>query len=330
MHSDIIITAAVYEELSALIDRVEKPVVSKVGKRKIISGHIEGKSVKLLITGPGLVNTVQALTAAIENSMPSLIIQTGCAGAFKESGLKIGDIGIATEEIGADLGIEPENGKGPLNELPFPLLNSHGTEIKNRYHLDHELANLAFNAIQNDEFVKSRKIPFSVIPAKAGIQSFQAVADDLPAIALAQKRLLPQVKTSAQARRAGLDSGFHRSDDFLRIHQNGLADKNIGLMKGPFITVSTITATDMRAEKLYKQFKPCMESMEGSGAAHLAIHYNIPFLEIRSASNMVGKRDPGAWDLALAFERGAMAVFAFIRDFDQTCFNHYKIHLKKP
>ena len=231
--------------MSALIDRVEKPVVSKVGGRKIVSGYIEGKPVKLLVTGPGLVNTVQALTAAIEDSMPSLIIQTGCAGAFKESGFKIGDIGIATEEIDVNLGIEPENGKGPLNELPFSLLNSHCRDIKNRYLLDHELANLAFKAIKKD-----------------------------------------------------------------------CADKNIGLIKGPFITGSTITATDMRAEKLYKQFKPCMESMEGSGAAHLAIHYNIPFLEIRSASNMVGKRDPGAWNLALAFERGAMAVFAFVRDFD--------------
>jgi hypothetical protein len=38
-------------------------------------------------------------------------------------------------------------------------------------------------------------MPFSVIPAKAGIQSFQAVADHL-------------------------DSGFHRSDDFLRVHQS--------------------------------------------------------------------------------------------------------------
>ncbi|MBU4344067.1 MAG: futalosine hydrolase [Desulfobacteraceae bacterium] len=241
MHNHIIITAAVYEELSALINRVEKPVVSKVGGREIVSGHIVGKPVKVLVTGPGLVNAVQALTAAIEDSRPSLIIQTGCAGAFKESGLKIGDIGIATEEIDVKLGIEPENADGPLNELPFSLLDNHVPDIKNRYRLDNELADLAFKAIKK-----------------------------------------------------------------------GNADKNIGLIKGPFITVSTITATDMRAEKLYKQFKPCMEGMEGSGAAHLAIHYNIPFLEIRSASNMVGKRDPGAWNLALAFERGAMAVFAFI------------------
>ena len=224
MNTHIIIAAAVYDELSVLIDRVEKPVISKLGGRKIVSGYMEGKSVKFLITGLGLVNAVQALTAAIENSKPSLIIQTGCAGAFKESGLKIGDIGIATEEIDVN--------------------------IKNRYPLDHELANLAFKAIKKD-----------------------------------------------------------------------CADKNIGLMKGPFITVSTITATDMRAGKLYKQFKPCMEGMEGSAAAYLAIHYDIPFLEIRSASNMVGKRDPGAWNLALAFERGAMAVFTFVCDFDQNIFN---------
>jgi len=49
--------------------------------------------------------------------------------------------------------------------------------------------------IKIDGFVKSPKIPFSVIPAKAGIQSFQAVADYL-------------------------DFGFHRSDDFLRDPQD--------------------------------------------------------------------------------------------------------------
>jgi hypothetical protein len=42
----------------------------------------------------------------------------------------------------------------------------------------------------SDDLVKSQKIPFPVIPAKAGIQCFQAVADHL-------------------------DSGFHRSDLFL-------------------------------------------------------------------------------------------------------------------
>ena len=50
-----------------------------------------------------------------------------------------------------------------------------------------------------DEFVKSRKTPFFVIPAKAGIQFFQLVTEFL-------------------------DSGFHRSDDFLRDRQPCLGD----------------------------------------------------------------------------------------------------------
>ena len=45
-----------------------------------------------------------------------------------------------------------------------------------------------------DKLVKSRKTPFFVIPAKAGIQFFQLVTEFL-------------------------DSGFHRSDDFLRNRQ---------------------------------------------------------------------------------------------------------------
>jgi hypothetical protein len=45
-----------------------------------------------------------------------------------------------------------------------------------------------------DELVKSAKIPFSVIPAEAGIQVLRALAECL-------------------------DPGFHRGDDFLRSHQ---------------------------------------------------------------------------------------------------------------
>ena len=54
---------------------------------------------------------------------------------------------------------------------------------------------IKFKEIIIDELVKSQKTVFFVIPAKAGIQSFKAVKGDL-------------------------DSGFRRSDDFLREHHN--------------------------------------------------------------------------------------------------------------
>jgi hypothetical protein len=56
------------------------------------------------------------------------------------------------------------------------------------------LKTVQFSSVNLDGPVKSRKTPFFVIPAKAGIQFFQLVTELL-------------------------DSGFHRSDDFLRNHQ---------------------------------------------------------------------------------------------------------------
>ena len=237
----IIIAAAVAGELANLLDRVEMPTVSIMGGRKIITGYLEGKYIGLLVTGPGLVNAVQALSAALENFGLSLIILTGYAGAFKETGMQIGDIGIATEEIDVHLGLEPENENLPLKDLPFPTIKLSNKDFKNRYPLNCEISNLA-------------------------------------------------VKTIRKA----------------------FAATNIGIYKGPFVTVSTITATESRANYLYEQFKPCMENMEGSGVAHLAIHYAIPLLEIRCASNLVGKRNRDTWNLPVASERIAMAVIAFI------------------
>ena len=54
-----------------------------------------------------------------------------------------------------------------------------------------------------DDLVKSRKVPFSVIPAKAGIQYIQLVSEGLDSGACPGPR-----------------SGVHRSDDFLRGHQD--------------------------------------------------------------------------------------------------------------
>jgi len=245
MNSDIIVSAAVEEELAIFVDSIESPVFSSVGGRRVANGYIEEKPVRVIITGPGSVNTVQSLSAAIETERPSLIIQTGCAGVFRETGLNIGDIGIATEEIDIQLGIETEDSRQPLNELPFSTIKSDKVDIKNRYPLDVVLVNRA-------------------------LETLKSVFEE----------------------------------------------KSVQVVTGPFITVSTITATDNRAKDIYRHYSPCMEGMEGAGAAHLAIHYDIPFLEIRSASNFVGKRDRDSWNMPLAFERGALAALHIIRNLE--------------
>ena len=59
-----------------------------------------------------------------------------------------------------------------------------------------------YEAVIIDGLVKSLKMLFSVIPAEAGIQSSQIVINSL-------------------------DSGFHRSDDFLRSRHNCLAANSL-------------------------------------------------------------------------------------------------------
>ncbi len=75
---------------------------------------------RLLYTGIGVVNTAHSLTLAIERHRPGLVINTGIAGIFKESGLCVGDIGIASEERYLHTGVALDQ---PIPDpLPFELL----------------------------------------------------------------------------------------------------------------------------------------------------------------------------------------------------------------
>ncbi len=90
--------------------------------------------------------------------------------------------------------------------------------------------------------------------------------------------------------------------------------KGVKVKTGPFITVSQITATKKTADYYYNRYTPCMESMEGSAIAHIAILYNIPLIEIRSSSNLVGIREKDLWDLNTAFKRSSKAVSLLIKE----------------
>jgi futalosine hydrolase len=241
----ILICAAVEQEIAGLKIRLDDCLPCSIGfAGQMLQGRISGKEIMLLITGPGLVNTAHALTAAIEHRRPGLIIQTGCAGIFPASGLRIGDIGVATEEIDAQLGSEAlADDRFPLiSPLPFPTLKTGAGEYFNQYPVDEYWTGLAYQHL---------------------VRVFSA--------------------------------------------------SNIRVGKGPFITVSTVTATNDRAKLLHDAYQPCMEQMEGSASAHIAVGYGIPFVEIRSASNLVGRRDKKTWDLPQAFRHACMAVYEFLQ-----------------
>jgi len=241
VESHILVTAAVDGEAAGIRDRMISLNRKDIGGRPVYEGRIGAVPVRLVVTGPGMVNTAQSLTAAIEARPPAVILMTGCAGGFERAGVDVGDIGIATEENDAHLGIEPEvAGQAPA-PLPFDLETIGGVSVGQRIPVDRHLANNAATLLKD-----------------------------------------------------------------------GFRDSGINVVQGAFVTVSTVTATERGAGRLYDRLQPCMETMEGAAAAHVAMHYGIPFLEIRCASNRVGKRDRGAWDLPLACRRSADAAVMWV------------------
>jgi len=141
----IAITAATFAELSGLIKpfhaqphTIPAPwdcFVSRNGSRRVI----------FAVTGIGTANAASAATALIHLFSPELIINTGCAGAYAGSGLTIGDLAMATEEVFAEEGVATTEGWKSLEYMGIPLLDLEGMRYFNEVPLSRSSAELALS-----------------------------------------------------------------------------------------------------------------------------------------------------------------------------------------
>jgi futalosine hydrolase len=84
----------------------------------------EGSS-DVVVTGVGAVNTAHALTQYLATEpTPSLVIQTGIAGAYVPAGISVGSVLLADTEIYGDLGVLTPEGWRPMEEIGIPLLEA--------------------------------------------------------------------------------------------------------------------------------------------------------------------------------------------------------------
>ncbi|OQY00462.1 MAG: futalosine hydrolase [Desulfobacteraceae bacterium 4572_130] len=249
MKTNIIILAATKMEIAPFlkISKIISEKISCTGKTIIIAKYAE-KIMKIAVTGVGIVNTAQTLTSLLEFHKPDIVIQIGIGGIFKQTSLKIGDIGVADSETYIHAGIETGDSSFDLAPLPFNLLKDDKLTRKGIFSVNSDFAVHAFNILSNY-----------------------------------------------------------------------FAPRICNVTKGAFITVSSITATKNTAHKFFLDFNACMESMEGSGAAHVAAIYKTNFLEIRAGSNYVGKRDKSTWKISLAAQRASQALAVFLEKGDK-CF----------
>ncbi|MEO7800474.1 MAG: futalosine hydrolase [Ginsengibacter sp.] len=98
------------------------------------------------------------------------------------------------------------------------------------------------------------------------------------------------------------DSGFADKDDFP--FTNGwLRNDNLpelGMLHCRSVTVNTITDEKAIINYQNKRFNAAVESMEGAALHYVCLMNKVPFLQVRSISNMVGERDKSKWQMSTA------------------------------
>jgi futalosine hydrolase len=95
------------------------------------TGTINKCRVTVSAGGVGKVNAAAATAALIERVNPDLVINTGCAGAYCNRGLAIGDLAIANEETLGDEGASTSAGWLDLKEMNLPSFSGTGSSYFN-------------------------------------------------------------------------------------------------------------------------------------------------------------------------------------------------------
>lgn len=114
---------------------LRESVEDTVGRRTGLRGTLDGVPVLLLPAGMGKVNAAQTLSALLETRSVRGIINFGVGGAYPGSGLRVGDVALASHEIYGDEGVEAPAGWLSTEDIGIPLLEREGERWFNEFPL---------------------------------------------------------------------------------------------------------------------------------------------------------------------------------------------------
>ncbi|MCM2265695.1 MAG: futalosine hydrolase [Desulfuromonadales bacterium] len=143
----IILSAAVPLETELLRRELAPCEVRRCGGVAVYQGTLAGQSVALQHSGVGKANAAATTALLLEKLQPEAVLCFGCAGAYLASGLKVGDLIVASEEIYGDEGAAAPDGFLDMRALGFPLAERDGERWFNRFPADQELLTLGHRLI---------------------------------------------------------------------------------------------------------------------------------------------------------------------------------------
>ncbi len=135
----IALIAAVPLETDLLRRALSPCEVRNLGRLDFFRGTLDGHQVVLGHSGVGKANAAATATILLEQRRPSFLLSLGCGGGFPESGLQVGDLALASEEIYGDEGVSAPGGFLDMEALGFPLAQRNGNRYFNRFPVAQDL-----------------------------------------------------------------------------------------------------------------------------------------------------------------------------------------------
>lgn len=136
MTSPLALICSVALEAEPVRARMRVREMARIGGREVARGELGGREVLLAAAGMGKVNAAQGLTALLEREGAAGVVGFGVGGAYPGSGLAVGGVALATEEVYGDEGVDTPTGWISTEEIGIPLAEVAGAPRYNRFPLD--------------------------------------------------------------------------------------------------------------------------------------------------------------------------------------------------
>ena len=134
----ICLLAAVHEETTLIRQAIEGPAEQTVNGVPVITGNLLGQQICLAHSGIGKAAAAATCATLLSSRHLQAVWLFGCGGAYPDSGLTLGDLALAEEEIFGDEGVETAKGFEDLSRTGIPMRRFSGIYF-NSWPIDQEL-----------------------------------------------------------------------------------------------------------------------------------------------------------------------------------------------
>ncbi|MBF0558002.1 MAG: futalosine hydrolase [Nitrospirae bacterium] len=179
-------------EADLLVGSLNSKTVFTYQHKDFFSGSINGRMRAVIcICGVGKTNAAHGTALLMERFAPGHVYSIGVAGAYPGSGLRIGDVAVADDEIYGDEGIITGSGFHTIDAIGIPLASVGGIDYYNKFPL--VVPDFLRDCGPTGNFVTVSSCTGTTTAAKDMEDRFHAICENMEGAAIAHVCALNEV-----------------------------------------------------------------------------------------------------------------------------------------